>query len=300
MNDLPNKRTLKISQSETKRALAVFAHLRNIFEAVSRDQRVLRVIEMDHADLLVRSASIRTLFFDDDPILLSFAKAHDLTIEIECLETNLGLLLLSWLAPDELHVSDFLAQVLLDPKMRSDFSLDVTHQVFHTFEDGKGFESVRRRTDVWVPRRTVDEEKINSALGLSNLGGPAQLIDITRRRVPLEQWGKIRLGYLKEIPINRRNLLCYVANKLGGVHYDTKRLPTNAEDVAQFKVLATALDWDNEAIMHAGLVAVGLSCIEVSNTSDLAALLLALQRFHDERQQRLMRGEKLQYGTMQA
>jgi hypothetical protein len=252
---------------------------------------------MDHADLLLCSASFRALFFDDNPMLLRFATTHQLTIEIECLETNLALLLLSWLTPDEGHVSDFLMQVLLDSKMRDLYALDKTYQAFCFFEDGKGFESVLRRPNIWVPSSAADE-KINSALGISNLGAPAQLLDIKRRRVPLEEWGKVRIGYLKEIAINRRNLLTYVANKLGGVHYDSKRLPMDPEDATQFTVLATAYDWDNQAIMHAGLVAVAMACIELINTPEIVGLVPALQTFHAERHQRLMRGEKLTADVM--
>src|SRR5215207_7456404 len=50
---------------------------------------------------------------------------------------------------------------------------------------------------------------------------------------------------LKEIAITRRNLVTYVANELGGVHYDPNRLPANTEDATQFKVLRTQYDWEN-------------------------------------------------------
>jgi hypothetical protein len=288
----PRERTITISQAQAKHALALFAHLCRIFEAACRDGKPVRPVQMDHADLLLCSASFRALFFDDHPILLRFIATHRLSIEIECLETNLALLLLSWLAPDEWHVSDLLARVLLDPAMRANFGIDATHQAFLSFEDGKGFETVLQRPEIWAPSRIADEN-INSGLGVSNLRAPAQLVDITRRRVPLEQWGNVRIGYLKDIAINRRNLLTYVANKLGGVHYDSKRLPRDPDDANQFTVLTTSYDWDNQSIMHAGLVAVGLACIEVLSTPAIVDLLPALREFHIERQQRLIRGEKL-------
>ena len=70
------------------------------------------------------------------------------------------------------------------------------------------------------------------------------------------------------------------------------------EDATQFTVLATAYDWDNQAIMHAGLVAVAMACIELLNTPEIVGLVLALQTFHAERHQRLMRGEKLTADVM--
>lgn len=73
---------------------------------------------MDHANLLICSASLRTLLFDDNPILLDFVKEHSIDIEVEVLETNLGLFLLSMFVPDDGHISDFLAHILLDEKTR--------------------------------------------------------------------------------------------------------------------------------------------------------------------------------------
>ncbi len=118
-----------------------------------------------------------------------------------------------------------------------------------------------------------------------------QLVDVTRRRVNIEEWGKVRIGFLKDIPISRRNLLCYVANELGGAHYNSKRLPSDPQDKEPFRLLASAYDWENEAIMHTGLIAVGLSYVEILSAPDVLPLLKALHEFHDKRQQRLMRGE---------
>jgi hypothetical protein len=196
------------------------------------------------------------------------------------------------LVPDEGHVSDFLVQVLVDPAIREKFALDSPHQSFLAFTDKKGFENVLRRPDIWVPSREA-AERLNTGVGVSNVGAPTQWFEITRRQVPIEEWGQVRIGYLKETSINRRDILKYVANQLGGVHYDSKRLPNDLNDVTQFKVLATAYDWENEAIMHAGLIAVAMACIEIRNNPDIVQLYLALRNFHSERHQRLMRGEKL-------
>lgn len=83
-----------------------------------------------------------------------------------------------------------------------------------------------------------------------------------------------------------------MANKLGRVHYDSKRLPPDLEDRTQYRALATAYDWDNQSIMHAGLVMVGLACIEILNAPAIRDLLHELEDFHLRRQDRLMRGDK--------
>jgi hypothetical protein len=106
--------------------------------------------------------------------------------------------------------------------------------------------------------------------------------------VSLREWGKIPIEYLKNIRIDRRNLLTYVANKLGGVHYESKRLPSDRDDARQFKVLATAYDWENRAIMHAGLVGTAIACLELINTEVIRDLVAGLEIFHAKRQENLM------------
>jgi hypothetical protein len=96
---------------------------------------------------------------------------------------------------------------------------------------------------------------------------PAQLLTVTRRRVPLEKWGDIRIGYLKNRPIRRRTLLTYVANKMGGVHYDSRRLPREEMDRNEYQFLSAAYDWENQAIVPTGLVATGLACIGAGQVS---------------------------------
>jgi hypothetical protein len=111
--------------------------------------------------------------------------------------------------------------------------------------------------------------------------------------VTISEWGDVRIGYLKKVPITRRNLITYVANKLGGVHYDGRRLPADLDDAEQYRVLATAYDWDNQAIMHAGFVMVGLACVEILRSPPIRPLLDALVKHHNRRQGQLMRGERL-------
>jgi hypothetical protein len=282
--------SIGISQTEAKHALALQAHLRQLYRAATFEDRPLRPIEMDHADLLMCAASFRALLFDDTgkPILLSFAERHGIDIRVETLETTLGLFLLSFYAPHDLHVSDFLADILLNPETRSRYPLDEVQETLVAFVDGSGFEGPLSRSDLWtVP---IDEDD-GSSLSIANKA-PVQWAHITRRRVPISEWGNVRIGYLKKRPIPRRSLITYVANKLGGVHYDSARLPPDLSDAEDHRVLATAYDWDNQAIMHAGLVMVGLACLEILRAPGVLPLLAALEKHHQQRQERLMQGDR--------
>src|SRR3954452_24477759 len=135
MNDALEIPTLSITRAESKRALALLAHLRQIARTILPEGKLLRPTEMDHADLLQCSASLRALVFDNKPILIGFMKDHGLSIEIEATETNLGLAFLSKLVPSEGHVSDMLIQVLLNPQIRDGFPLDQKKQPFFLYED---------------------------------------------------------------------------------------------------------------------------------------------------------------------
>lgn len=284
-----------VTQAESKRALALIAHLRRIFDTVFVEEgRVVHPLGMDQADLLLCSASLRTLFFDDtpSPILLDFLTQHGIDVEIETFETDLAMLFFSQVEPkDAGHVCDLCLSLLFDQESRDYFELDKAQPIVIATDGASNvYTSLEKRPEVWRP--TVDESKrINSHVGFSNLGGPSQLVTITRKRVPISEWGNTRLGFLKGKPIRRRNIICYVANKLGGVHYDSTRLPAGEEDRSEFKILAQAYDWEKQAIMHAGLVAVAIACIEIAAHPQVAEVLKALRKFDHERQARLLRGE---------
>lgn len=181
--------------------------------------------------------------------------------------------------------------------MREYFKLDEAKQIVVAVDgEQKAYTSLKRCPEVWRP---TDEEtkRLNTYVGFSNLGGPLQPVTVTRKRVPISEWGNTRLGYLKGIPIRRRNIICYVANKLGGVHYDSSRLPAGEEDRSEFKILAQAYDWEKQSIMHAGLTAVAIACIEIASHPQIAEVLSALRTFDNERQARLLRGESPVWGS---
>lgn len=282
---------IKVSQAESKKALALYAHLRRLFETAVYGGNIQRPILMDQADLLLCSASLRALFLDNKPILPKFDEQHSLNFKIECFETNINMLLLSHLVPDEIHVSDFFLDALINPEKRADFPLNQSKECLYTFQDGSGFESVRDRTGKWVPSWVPDYT--TDDVGIASNGAPLQMLKLTRRECNLWEWGSITLGYLKNIPIRRKTIINYVANQLGGVHYDAQRFPKDPDDHNEFKALTEAFDWDNQAIMHAGLVAVALATVEVVTMPSFLNFLNALDEFHNIRQKRLELGEDL-------
>jgi len=290
-----------VTQAESKRALALIAHLRRIFETVFDEKgRGLHPLAMDQASLLLCSASLRTLLFDDtpSPILLDFLTQHGIDIELETFETNLAMLFFSQVEPQDAgHVCDLCLGLLFDQEDRDYFELNIAKQIVIATDGAqKAYTSLERQPEVWRPT-DKESKNTNSHVGFSNLGGPSQLVTITRKRVPISEWGNTRLGYLKGIPIRRRNIICYVANKLGGIHYDSSRLPAGEEDRSEFKILAQAYDWEKQAIMHAGLTAVAIACIEIASHPQLAEVLSALRKFDHKRQEHLLRGESPIWGN---
>ena len=145
---------LLIRQHESKRVVAVVAHLRQLFRAA-----VVRPIFCDHPEVLLAAASLRALLFDDSPspILLDFLNNHGLPIQVETLETTCSMLLLSEIEPGSSpHVSDLLASILLDSKMREDCKLNEPHSFLTILQEG--FEMVNNlgtRQKRVVPRTRV-------------------------------------------------------------------------------------------------------------------------------------------------
>jgi hypothetical protein len=295
-NESSSKPIVRVSQADTKWLLAIRAHLNQLIRtAMTPDRKAYRSpVAMDQSELLLSSASLRALFFDHSPkpLLMGLLAPHDIKFEIETLETNLGLVLLSQLLPQEGHVSDYLVECLLHPERDQNTPLDQSTQVLIVEPSSIGLESMLQRSKVWEPTREQDA-KINSALSGNTNVGPMQLLNVTRRIVDLGDWGNVRLGYLKNVAITRRNIIEYVANRLGGVHYNSNRTPRDPDDLAQFRVLATAMDWDDRALMHAGFVAIGLACVEVLQSKGMVDLYYQCCDCLAERQQALFeRGRK--------
>ncbi len=280
----PNERkTLLIEKADARRVQAILAHLRQACLTVSTEKGILRPLSIDQDSLLLASASLRALFFDGGGMLTSFLEEHEADLQIEALETDIGLVLLSELVPDDIHLSDYLLEALLKPKSDEEKKFDQPWDMLLAYEDRSKFRGLLARPHLWAPSKG---DELNGPSPASN-GGPVQLATLCRRRVGVREWGRLRLGYLKTVPIDRRSIVGYVANQLGGVHYDSKRLPKDPDDAAQFHALAAGLDWDHEAITPAGLVAVALLCIELANSPDVIRLGAALSLFVAERQERL-------------
>lgn len=286
----PPAPVIEVSQADTKLLLAIRTHLSQLVRAAMNETKTgfKKPVEMDQGELLLASASLRALFFDGQkPLLLGWLADHGVDIDVCTVQTNIGLILLSELLPEPGHISEYIAGCVFLPELMEKVPLDTPTQLLIAYQDRKGFEEVLRRGEVWAPTRAQDVE-INSGLTHISNVGPMQLLTLTRRIVPLSEWGNVRIGYLKNVPITRRNLLEYVANRLGGVHYDSNRTPRDPTDLAQFRVLASAMDWDDQSLMHAGFVAVGIACVEILFAPGVLKLFHDCDRVLVDRQKRLI------------
>lgn len=283
---------LRIGKSENKLVLALIGHLRRIlYVVIDRNSwRRKHPLEMDQAELLMCAASLRALIFDDSPapLLTEFFCKHEVPLEIEAFETDLAMLLFAQVAPTENgHITDFFMEVFFGKEFDGKFPLNVPHKLMGAFGGGSSrYVSLSQRPDVWFPNDGSIPDSVYPVQFIA--GEPHQFYTFTRRRVPLDEWGGIVIGYLKGKPIRRRNIISYVANKLGGVHYDPFRL-SKKDEKAEFKIIAEAYDWESDAVMHAGLVVVALACIELSNNPILTSLLFACENFENERVAQLLR-----------
>jgi len=248
-------------------------------------------------EVLLASASLRALLFDDSPgpQLIDFMRTHGLEIAVETVSTTSAMLLFSEVTPGhELHLADFIVEILLNQDVRADFKeseprsfvtvLQETHDVVR---------EIGQKQARWAPISPDYLEKTNSTVGHQPGVGIFQYANITRKTVPLTKWGDEVVGMLGEISIRRRTIITYVANRLGGVHYDSRRFPVKEADAREFRVLAESFDWKQEAVVHAGLVVVFLSCLELVINESICEIHRALNEFHQSRQQRLRDGRKL-------
>ena len=289
-----------VTQAESKRALALVAHLRQIVDTVfDGEGRVFRPTDMDQAELLLCSASLRILFFDSpaSSILLDFLTQHQIDIKVETLETNIAMAFFAQVDSNSNgHVTDLCVSLLFDEKMRGRCELNKQKQFVVFTDETDAYSSLAKKPEVWRPVDLQTGQAINSP-SFSCSGKSAQFITVTRRQVPIAEWGDVRLGYLKNIPIRRKTIICYVANQLGGVHYDSARLPSGEDERSEFKLLAQAYDWEKKAIMHAGLASVALACIEIAAHPDIRKILWALSEFDAKRRSKLLRGESPTWGV---
>lgn len=268
---------IEIKDEDTKQVLALIAHLNRLIDtALSPEKLYIHPTRMDHRHLLLSSASLRTLIFDKDlqkdclPILIDFINRYEVDIEIDSFETNLSMVLFAQMEPSSnVHISSFFYEFLLNPTLNTSYELDKKQPLLIHCENKDSYENIRERPDIWQP---VINDEIGYGLTFSHDETPMQLIHLKRKKVKLQQWGNLQIGYLKGIPIKRRTIITYVANQLGGVHYNAELVKKHEKDKNEFEVLAQAYDWNQESIMHAGLVCVGLACIELTKNENLLIL----------------------------
>lgn len=285
-----DKKIIFVDGAKHTKMLALSAHLKQIFTtSIANEETYIFPRKMEHARLILASASLRALFFDENPILISFLKENDMEFEIESIESTLNLFLLSVFVDGDTHVSDYFAGLIIDTNLKNNHPINEKQQAF-TFYDGENhFEKIEESPNIWRISPEEDNDEINSGMSISNNGTPSQMFFVTRKSTSIFDWGNVTIGYLKNIAITRKNIITFVANKLGGVHYDSSRLPATKEEKNKFKILSTAYDWNNKSIMNAGLVAIGQSCIEIASSSFAFGLMRESEKFYKFRLDRLLK-----------
>lgn len=281
--------TINIRQEDMKRALAIYTHLRNIYSTIiSSDGNIIRPIDMDQGKLLLASNSLRCLLFEThptQPMLIKFTNDYSINFKIHYFETNINLFFFSYFVPDKIHISDLLVEAMFAKERQDDFPFNIEKEIFMVFLNHSAMTSLLKRYDLWVPN--IDEDK-NSQQNVFLFSNPGQIIKITRRQSSLEEWTKSRIGYLKTISIPRRRIVTYVANELGGVHYDSRNGQPSTEDGQLIRRLMTIFDWEYQSIMHSGFTIVALTCLELFSVPEVYLLMNELEKMLTQRQKRLL------------
>jgi hypothetical protein len=292
MNETEPK-TFKITQRDCQLAQSVFAHLRRIFESTWDGHSVVPPSSIDQGDLLLASASLRALFLDGKwAILHQLIDKWDYSFDIEVIESDISLLFLSQWEPGGGHITDFIYEMYFKESVRNSFPLNEPQQISIADMGGKISKSLLQKIGVWAPRLSEMPDGAEP-VGISGFG-PAQFVTFERRRVPIKEWHKTRLGFLRHVPMIRDDVISYVANKLGGVHYDESRFANPNDDPKHFRVLSQAFNWEDQTILNGAVAAVGIACIELVNTPEIHDLAKSLGAFLEGRDERLHRGEKLE------
>ena len=285
--------TIKIPQRHIFLARAISAHLNRIWQTVFCNGRVLRPIEMDQDSLLLASASLRTLVFGNSPgdgILLKFFKEHNIDAKVHTVSTDLNLLFMSHFFPNDDHISSLLAQIAINPdSISTEGPMPLTGEFFFAIANPEVVQDQMKNLNLWMP---TSSECPDYGLGISPTG-PAGLVRYTRHSSKLDDWGNQRIGILKSTEIRKSNIIQFAANKLGGVHYDSSRIPSREDDRNQYKILSTVYDWDYQSIIHAALIATALISLELFTSSEVIMLRENLPKFLNDRQARLMAGMRL-------
>ena len=253
---------------------------------------IVAPLDMDQADLLLCSASLRSLMFDNNvsvPPLIEILEKFSPNCLVPCIETDINMFFVSDFFGERPHVSDFLARIICDTygaKNEGINKIDQQDTFLLAYMSGKGFKTLMEQKSKWIPNKSEYPEGGLGISGTTDGIAPSQLVTFTRKLVPLRDWRNERIGVLKTTNITRRNIVCYTANELGGVHYNSKRLPLKEERHA-FHLLTEAYDWEDQAVTHAGLICTALIAVELILCEEVRSLIPALVKFLHARDERL-------------
>ncbi|MGS2742506.1 hypothetical protein ACU6TU_02765 [Halomonas sp. LS-001] len=98
---------------------------------------------------------------------------------------------------------------------------------------------------------------------------------------------------VKDIPNQRKNVIEYVANRLGGVHYDSAYHTKDQSRQNELRLLSQAYDWGHQAIKHGAIVATSICAIELATCSLIIELYFQLLDIEQKRRERLLADKTL-------
>ena len=291
------KKSIVIKQAEWGQALALRTHLGVLLDTVyaqTDDGQLVGIqpLSIDSGQILLAAASLRALIFDNtgEPLLLSFLEQHNLPLTINSFEGDFAMLFYAQTKTEQAgHLAQFLLPFIVDKKKQEEYPEGENKSIAIIAQEEIP-ESLKSRFDIW---KSADKSALHSMVGLANDDQMMQLCHLTRRHVPIKNWGKLRMGFLKDIPIRRKSVIEYTANKLGGVHYDALHHTKDPQRQNEFRLLSQAYNWEHQAIMHGAIVATAICAIELVTCPLIFEIYSELCNAELKRRNRLLEGGAL-------
>ncbi len=295
-NKNKDNKTIYISQEDWGETLALRTHLGVILKTAYTfsDKELIgkQPLQIDSGQLLLAAASLRALILDSaaKPLLISFIEKNNIELIINSFEGDFAMLFYSQNKPEKHgHLAHFLLSFIVLEEFQKNFAVDTKEEIC-LFTEDLAPDSLKHRFDVWLPR---DQNSDHSGVTLANGTQFSQIFHITRKHVSIDNWKNLKMGFLKDTPIKRERIIDYVANKLGGVHFDKSHHTKDKKRQNEFRLISQAFNWENQAIMHGAIVAIAICVIELATCPKIIEIYDQLLNIDNKRRNRLMAGEPI-------